>query len=289
FTVTLTPASSQTVTVAYGTSDGTATAGSDYTTTTGTLTFTPGATTRTIVVPVLGDTIDEANETFFVNLSTPVNATISTAQGTGTIVDNDAAPSIRISDVSVTEGNSGTTTATVNVTLSAASGQTVRVNYATANGTASSTDYVAASGTLTFAPGVTSLPINVSIVGDTLNEANETVNVNLSGATNATIADSQGVITITNDDPLPTVSIADASITEGNSGTQNVTPTPTLSTASGRSVSVNYATANGTATAGSDYTAKNGTVTFTAGNTTATITVSITGDRNVEPNETFLV
>ena len=131
----------------------------DYTATSGTLSFSPGATTRSINVTVLGDTRDEANETFAVNLSSPVNAAIATAQGIGTIVDNDAAPSIDISNVSVTEGNTGTKTASFAVTLSAVSGQTVTVNYATANGTATAgSDYVAAASTLTFAPGVTSQP-----------------------------------------------------------------------------------------------------------------------------------
>ena len=99
------------MTVAYATADGTATAGSDYTAASGTLTFAPGATTQTIAVTVLGDLLDEANETFTVNLSSPVNAVIAAAQGIGTIVDNnDPAPSIAISNVSVTEGNSGTKT-----------------------------------------------------------------------------------------------------------------------------------------------------------------------------------
>ena len=285
----MTPSIAQTVTVGYATANGTATSGSDYTATSGRC-FSPGATTRTFNVTVLPDTRDEPNETFAANLSSPVNAAIATAQGIGTIVDNDAAPSIAINNVSVTEGNSGTTTASLAVTLSAVSGQTVTVNYATANGTATAgSDYVAATDTLTFAPGVTSQSVVVTVNGDALNEANETVLVNLSTATNATIADSQGTLTLTNDDALPSITIGDESITEGNAGTKIVTLTLTLSAPSGRTVTVNYATANGTASAGSDYVAKSGTVTFAAGTTTASITVTINGDTNSESNQTFRV
>ncbi len=288
FTVTLTAPNAQTVTVGYATANGTATSGTDYTATSGTLTFSPGTTTRSINVTALGDLLDEANETFVVNLSNPVNAAIATAQGTGTIVDDDSPPSISIGDVSVTEGNTATKTASLNVTLSAASGRTVTVNYATANGTATvGSDYLAKTGTLTFAPGVTSQPVVVTVNGDALSEANETVLVALSGATNASISDSQGVLSITNDDAVPSITIGDASITEGNSGTKTVTLTLTLSALSGRIVTVNYATANGTASSGSDYASKSGTVTFSAG--TASITVTINGDNTRESNETFLV
>jgi DNA polymerase IIIc chi subunit len=198
--------SGQTVTVAYATTNGTATtADADYVAASGTLTFAPGVTTQPVNVTVNGDVKNEANETFTVNLSGPVNATVSDAQGTGTITNDDAMPSLSINDVSVTEGNSGTTTAGFTVSLSAASGQTVTVAYATADGTATTADgdYVAASGTLTFAPGVTTQPINVTVNGDTRNEANETFTVNLSGPVNAMVSDAQGTGTITNDDAVP--------------------------------------------------------------------------------------
>jgi hypothetical protein len=292
FRVTLTVAATQPVSVHYATADGTATAGADYTATSGTLTIPAGSTSGTITVPVLPDLIDEANETFTMNLSNAVNATITQAQGVGTINDNDPLPVLTINDVSVTEGNSGTQNAVFTVTLTGATARTVTVNYATANGSPAATagsDYVAKSGTLTFAPGVTTQTVSVVVNGDLLNEANETFFVNLSGATNASIGDSRGICTIIDDDPLPSVSINSVSLAEGNTGTRNMTFTLTLSAPSGRSVTVNYATADGTATAGSDYTAKSGTVTFSAGATSRTITVSINGDRTVEPNETFFV
>ena len=291
FVVTLVPAATQTVTVVYSTADGTATAVSDYTATTGTLTFAPGETAKQITVVVLGDTRDEPFETFFVNLGSPAGATLGDAQATGMIADNDATPSLRVYDVAVPEGTGGTTTASFSVRLSAASGQTVTVAYATSNSTAlAGIDYVATSGSLTFLPGETQKTVQVAVIGDTLDEANETYRVNLSGATNATIADSVAVGTITDDDDLPTVSIGDApSVIEGNTTSVYATFTVRLSAPSGRSVSVKWATANGTATSGSDYAAASGTLSFAAGVTEKTVRVRVIGDRVVEPDEYFLV
>ena len=193
FNVTLSVAASQTVTVGYSTADGTATAGSDYSAVSGTLTFPPGTTTRPISVPVIGDRIFEGNETFFVNLSAPVGATIADGQGVGTIIDDDP-PGLSVNDVTAVEG----TTAVFTVTLSPANpGQTVTVNYTTADGSAmAGSDYVLTSGTLTFPPGTTSRPISVGINADALVEGAETFSVNLSGAVNAAIADAQGIGTI---------------------------------------------------------------------------------------------
>ena len=293
FTVTLSAASSQTVTVQYATANGTATAGSDYTATSDTLTFTPGGTlTQTISVPVLGDTLDEADETFTVTLSSPTNATLADDQGVGTITDDDAAPTLSINDVTVTEGNTGITNASFTVTLSAVSDQTVTVQYAAANGTATAgSDYTATSGTLTFTPGGSlTQTVTVSVIGDTGCEPDETFTVNLTNPTNATLSDGQGVGTITNNDALPTLSVNDVSITEGNTGTTNAIFTAALNVFCGQTVTVQYATANGTATAGSDYTTTSGTLTFTPGGSlTQTITVPVIGDVVVEPNETFVV
>ncbi len=117
FTVTLSRASTSTVTVNYATANGTATvAGGDYLAKVGTLTFIPGQTSQTVTVDVIGDTNQEANETFFVNLSSPVGATLLDGQGLGTIL-NDDGPVLTINDVSKAEGNSGTTALTFTVTL----------------------------------------------------------------------------------------------------------------------------------------------------------------------------
>jgi hypothetical protein len=291
FTVTLSPASAQTVTVGYSTANGTASGGNDYVTTSGTLTFTPGQTSRTLVVLVNGDTLDEANETFVVNLGSPTNASLADGSATGTITDDDATPTLSIGDVTITEGNSGTSNAVFTVSLSAPSGQTVTVAYATANGTTSSSDYIATSGTLTFAPGTPTGTVTVPVTGDLQDEANETFLVNLSGAVNATIADAQAVGTITDNDAPPSITIGDVTVTEGNSGTVSAVFTVTLSPTSGQTVTVAYSTspAGGTATAGSDYVGTSGTLTFAPGSVTQTLTVVVNGDTTPEANETFIV
>jgi len=290
FTVSLSKASGRTVTVDYQTADSTTTAGSDYLPASGTLTFLPGTTSQKITVQVIGDTIDEDNEIYFVNLSNAIGATILDGQGQGTITDNDSAPSISINDVRVGEGNSGTTNAVFTASLSSASGKPITVAYATANGTATAgSDYLAASGTLTFAPGTVTQPISVTVIGDTLVEGDETVLVNLSKQTNSTIADKQGVGTIVDDELQTTISISDTTVPEGNAGPVDATFIVTLSAPSSQPVTVDYHTTDGTATAGSDYEAKSGTVTFPANSTTQIITIRTTGDTINEDNETFFV
>jgi len=203
FTVSLSePAGPGGVTFDIATANGTATAGVDYVANSLTAQTIPaGSSTYTFTVLVNGDTLNEPSETFFVNVTNVVNAVVADGQGVGTIVNDDPLPSLSINDVTVLEGDSGTTNAVFTVTLSAASGQTVSVNYATADGTATQpADYTSTSGTLTFTPGQTTQTITVPVVGETVPEANETFFVNLSGAVNATIADNQGVGTITNDD-----------------------------------------------------------------------------------------
>ncbi len=294
FTVSLSAGSSSSVTVAYATANGTATAGTDYVAKSGTLTFTSGVVQQTVTVTVNGDTTVEPGETFVVNLTSPTNAILSDAQGQGTITNDDSAPlpTLAIGDVTVTEGNSGTVNARFTVTLSAASASAVTVAYATADGTAGTgSDYVAKSGTLTFAAGTTQQLVDVTVNGDTTVESNETFFVNLSGPSGATIADGQGQGTITNDDsaPVGSLTVGDVSVTEGNSGTVNARFTVTLSGASSSAITVAYATANGTATAGTDYVAKSGTLTFAAGTTQQFVDVAVNGDTTVESNETFFV
>ncbi|MDQ1592641.1 MAG: hypothetical protein QOG71_3268 [Pyrinomonadaceae bacterium] len=203
FTVTLSPASDQTVTVDYATADGTATAPSDYIAhPTTQLSFAPGDTQKQFTVKVNGDTLFEPDEAFVVNLSNAsANATVSDNQGTGTITNDDGMPAISINDVFVAEPDTaGTTNATFTVTLSQASASPVTVTYQTADGTANAPDdYNAVAPTvLTFDPGQTSKNVSVTINADALAEGAETFTVNLSNpSSNATIADSSGTGTIT--------------------------------------------------------------------------------------------
>jgi len=298
FTVTLSQASSQSITLQYATANGAAVAGSDYTAVNGTLTFAPGETTRTISVPIVRDRVAELTEAFTLQLSVVSGATLTRPSVTGTILDDDdtsvpATPGVSIGNVSVSEGNSGTTTARFTIALSAAATGPVTVTYETANGTATAgSDYTTKTGTLTFAAGETSKTIDVLVTGDTTVESDETYLVRLTSATGATITTAQATGTIRNDDQTPvppTLSIGNVSLTEGSSGTTTARFTVALSTAATGPVTVTYQTANGTATAGSDYTAKSGTLTFAAGETSKTIDVLITGDTTVEADETFVV
>jgi hypothetical protein len=286
FTVTLGAASTNTVTASWATEPGTALAGTDYTTSSGTLTFAPGVTTQTLNVPVLGDTLDEANETFKVTLSNPVNAGISSATATGTISDDDPLPSISIGNVSLTEGNAGPVTASFTLSLSPVSGRAVAVGYASTNGSASAgSDYTAVSGILTLAAGQTQGTIDVTVLGDRIFEGNETFNLGLASPNNVTLGTATGVGTINNDDAQG-LSVDDVTAREG---LQNAAFTVTLSPAVASPVTVNYATANGTATAGSDYTSMSGTLTFAASETSKTLDVPVARDTSVEGAETFTV
>ena len=216
FTVSLSAANLQTVSVIYATSSGTATSGLDFTAGSGTVTFVPGVTTQTVNIAVTDDALDENDETFAVTLASPVNGTLGAAVGTGTITDNDAPPALSVAGVTVVEGNSGQANAVFAVTLSAMSGKTITVSYATANGTATAgVDYAAASGQVTFVPGVAQRSIAVAVNGDHLVEPSETFTVALSSPSNATIAVGQATGVITDDDTLPT-SVADTFSTSFN-------------------------------------------------------------------------
>jgi sugar lactone lactonase YvrE len=196
--------------VNYATTDGTATAGVDYTSATGTLTFAPGELSKTISIPIIGDNLYEgANETFNLTLSNPTGGAVLSAPNTAvvTIQEDDQKPYISLPFVfPVTEGNSGTKNVTLNVSLSNPTVQIVTVDFTTENGTAiAGSDYVATSGTLTFPSGTTSMPIQVTVNGDTDVEPDETFLVRLSNATNVSfISNSQQNVTIADDDsPAP--------------------------------------------------------------------------------------
>lgn len=196
---------------------------------------------------------------------------------------------ITTSNVSVTEGDAGTKQMTFTVQLERVDDRTVTVNYATVADTATpGVDYQNTSGTLTFGPGVTTQTINVTIIGDTLYEFDETFFLNLSGATNAVVApaSTQVVGTILNDDAAPVLAFNDVTVIEGLSDAEIVLQ---LSAPSGRVVTLNYATGGGTATPGADYTPVSGQLTFQPGETTKTIVVPVIRDAEVESDETFLV
>jgi hypothetical protein len=297
--VTLSAPSAQQVKVNYQTLDDMAVSNGDFQALNGTLTFSAGQTQKTVDITVNGDLLDELDETLYVTLSGAVNAFVAQGVALGTILDDDAQPSLSIDDVTLTEGNIGKKNATFTISLSTVSGIPVAVSYATVDGTAveagtassGQDDYDAASDIVFIPAGQSSVQISVPINGDTLTESLETFQVSLSAAQNATLADATGQCNISNDDALPTIAINDVAAPEGDAGNKAFTFTLTLSAASGGAVSVDFATANGTALSGQDYNADSGTVTFAPGQTTATLDVIVLGDTAVEghKDETFSV
>jgi hypothetical protein len=289
FVVSLTQPAVVPVTFNAATANVTAAAGSDYTATSRIgVTIPVGSTTATISVPVAGDIAVEGTETFKVTVNNVVGATLADGTAIGTIRNDDAL--LSIGDVAIVEGSSGTKAATFTVKLSTVSASPVTFNIATANNSAvAGSDYVArSSAAQTISPGASSMTFTVNVAGDAAVEANETFFVNVANVKGATVADAQAVGTIRNDDAA--LSIADASITEGQSNTKSLNFTVRLSAISAAQVSFNLATANKTAVAGSDYVA----LAFTgqsipAGTPSKAFAVVIKGDTAKEVNETFVV
>ena len=269
FTVTLAPTSSGTVTVNWATANAAAAAPSDYVAGSGSLSFAPGESSKTITVTVNGDTSSEPNETFFVNLSGAAGAPVSDAQGQGTITNDDAPPALTCPSAPVPPGGSYTTTV---------------------NAGSSATDWLAQ-----YTPGAPNSPwigqfhyvplprprtMTVTAPGTAGNYelrlfANDTFT--MIGSCTFQVAGA------------PALSIGDVTVTEGNAGSANASFTVTLFPAAPGTVTVNWATANGTATQPSDYVQALGTLTFTSGETTKTVMVAVNGDTTPEPNETFFV
>ncbi|MBK6725536.1 MAG: DUF4394 domain-containing protein [Acidobacteria bacterium] len=278
FTVTLSGQTASTVTVNYATSSGTATSGNDFTATSGILTFAANTSTltQTISVPTLNDLIFEGTENFNLTLSGPVNATITGVNpATGTIADNEGQPTLSVANT--TPGAEPGTANVFTVTLSGQTTAAVTVNYATSSGSATSgTDFTSASGTLTFAPNTTTLTQTVSVatLDDLVFEGAESLNLTLSAPTNATISGTNPELgTIADNETQPTLSVVNT-IPGAEPLTANVF-TVTLSGQTTAAVTVNYATSNGSATSGADFTATSGTLTFAANTATLTQTISV--------------
>ncbi|HYV14238.1 MAG TPA: Calx-beta domain-containing protein, partial [Pyrinomonadaceae bacterium] len=294
---------SGTTSVNFATSDGTAIAGSDYTATSGTLTFAPGETSKNISIPIINDNLFENGlETFNLTLSGPSGAAvlITPNSGTITIFDNEFRPTVSLPPtISITEGDTGTQNVAIDVTMSNPSVQTVTVDYSTSNLTATAgTDYAGLTGTVVIPPGSTSSKINIPINGDFAVEPNETFRVILSNPTNVTsLPNPVTVVTIVNDDATMQFNNAAVTVNEG-AGSVNVTVTRAGDTS--RVATVQYATtdtaglqnctvANGKASERCDYATAVGRVQFAIGETIKTFTIPIVDDAIVEGAETLTV
>jgi hypothetical protein len=293
-TVELDVASTDRITVDWVTGPGSALGDVDFVVSSGTVVFEPGELSKTITVEVIGDAEYEGDETFTVSLSNATGgATIDDGLGVVTIEDDDAAPALptlSIGDATVAEGDSGTTTVDLTITRNGDLSGASTVDWATQDGSASAgTDYLAASGTASFAAGENTVVVSITVYGDTDVEGDEDFTVFLSNATWATISDGTGLVTITNDDAAPTdptLDFDDVSTPEGDKKFF-LTVSVSLSAPAASTVTVDYATGGGTATAGIDYQASSGTLTFAPGETVATFTVRILSDKTPEDDETI--
>ncbi len=199
-----------------------------------------------------------------------------------------AAGPLSVADAAVSEGSGTGGTLVFTVSLARAGDQPVTVRYATTAGSATAgLDFTPVSGTLTFPPGAGAHTISVPVAGDALDEWDETVGLTLSSPAGTTIADATATGTIVDDDPLPALSVADASVTEGTGGSQAAVFTVSLTPASGRGVDVLAATSDWTALAGADYQATTVALHFAPGQTSQAVTVPIVTDALDEPWETF--
>jgi chitinase len=218
----------------------------------------------------------------------PLGTCIRTGASLADVGQNavETAPSISVDSPSVAEG-AGPLSFTVSI--DAAAGVDVNVDYATADGSAGAGDYTAQTGTATIPAGETSTTVDVPVLDDAIAEGSEDLTLTLSNEVHGTLGTASGTGTITDDDAVPAVSIADASVVEGNSGTTNLTFTVSLTGLSSSDVSVDYRTSDATASAPSDYVADAGTLTVPAGQTTGDVQVVVNGETAFEPNETLTV
>ncbi len=288
--MTLTAASGKPITVDYATVDGTATAGSDYVAATGTLSFAPGETTKTVAIDVNGDVTFEDDEELTVDLSGETNVQLADASATVTIANDDPLPGLSVDDVSIAEGDAGDATMSFTVSLANPSAFPVSVDVSTADGTATEPgDYDSVATTLVFAPGQLSLPVDLTVHGNTAFERDETLTVGLSNPSGGTVADGSGVGTIGNDDAAPVLDVAGVTRNEGDVGDATATFVITLTGSTDLAATVDVATADGTATAPADFAPLATTVTFAPGETTKTVDVMVHGESIFENDEDFSV
>jgi Calx-beta domain/Bacterial Ig domain len=291
-TATLNAASDEWVTLSYATTDGSADSPADYQETSGTITIAPGDTQASFVISTVDDSDNEPNETFSLVFGQPSGALLGSSSSYSiTILASDTPPpppAIHLSaSGSVTEGGS----VYVTLTIDPPSDQPVSVHYSTNDETATSpSDYNDTSGDISFAPYQTQASFTISTNDDSDPEPSETFSVSLDGATGADLAwPSSATITIlANDGYQPPRTIymdVGAPVTEG--GQANVTLT--IDPPSDQWASVHYATGDGTATSGSDYSGASGDVSFSPYQTQASFTVYAYDDSDPEPSETFSV
>jgi 6-phosphogluconolactonase (cycloisomerase 2 family) len=288
FVVRLSTPSPTPISVVYQTSDGSAVAGTDYVASSGSVSFPAGAVTQVLTVPVIGDTLDEPNESFLLILSAPTNVELGRSQATATILDDDVGGVVSIAPLRVLVGEKAGS-ARVAVTRSGGLASGVSVEYSTADGTATAgADYGAASGTLNFGAGETVKVVTIPIQDDSVAEGNETFGLALAAPVGGAHLGARPAvaITIVDDERAVQFSVAASPAQErSRQALLRVDRTGPLTGA----VDVDFTTADGTASAGADYVARSGTLHFPAGVPTALVRVVLIDDSVAEPDETFTV
>ncbi|MDX1744367.1 MAG: Calx-beta domain-containing protein [Halobacteriales archaeon] len=264
----------------------------DYDNVVGQLTFAGTAgETEQFTVETLDDLIFEGTETFIVSLNASKGRVDDGDTGIGTIRDNDTEPTVTLSaNPSSLEEDGSDSPSVVTATLSNPTVEDVTVSLGF-GGTASAGDDYTRSTTEIVIPALsTTGELEINALPDEVDETDETVVVSISSVANGTENGTQTqTITLLDDDAAPTLSIDDVTVSEGDAASLDAVFTVTLSAASERTVTVDYETVDGTATAGSEYTATSGTLTFPAGTMQQTISVPFSDDSVDEPDQTFTV
>lgn len=294
FFVTLNKPSTAPVGVNYSAVGDTATAGSDFSAASGLLSFGPGEVVKTVTVPILNDSAAELDEYFTIQLSNPSNGVLADASGLGTIAANDAppaaAPYVRARALATDESAA---LQVVVIELSAPSTNEVRINYdiqnATANYHSSVPDFQRVNGTLVFAPGVTAMTVAMPVINDSAAEAIEMAWVELDSPVNASVPQRLTPIFFFDNDAtagVPAVSVSDPVVDEaaGRATFMVWLNKPSIGT-----VTVDYATADETTSAGADYRAASGTLSFAPGEVVKTVSIDLVNDDAAERDEFFLL
>ncbi|MEA2240119.1 MAG: hypothetical protein QOC81_4843 [Thermoanaerobaculia bacterium] len=271
-----------TVSVQFATADLTAHAGERYVAQAGTVTFGPGEILKTIDIPLIDDHSYTGNDTFGITISNPAGATIGVASSVVvSIIDGDPIPvlSMTPSLLSVQEGDSGTIQIPITVTMTGVTSKQVSANWYYTD----PAGYGSTSGQLLFNPGETQKTFSVKYKANTTPEPNRTITAGFGELIGATAGTTTSITIV--DDDFATVSISDASVSE-SAGT--VTVRLNASKRSNKPVSVTYATSDASAVAGSDYTARSGTITFDQSTTVQTISIPILNDTIAEGTKSFV-
>ena len=271
-----------------------AAAGDDFTAKTGVVRFQPGQRTKSVRVVVNPDGVFEGGagttETMRLRITSATDARVADDLANGVITDDDRRPRITVADTYVVEGDAGSTVMRFTVRLSNASERTVSVDYDTQNGSATAgVDFTGASNTLTFAPGQTSLTVDVNVFNNLGSQGHRDFDLVLSDATQAAISVDRATGTIIDDESTPVLLLDDVTVTERDSGLRIRNVTVRLSHAGASAASVNFATQDGTAKVNTDYAQTSGTVTFAAGETSKAFRIGVVGDTARERTEAFSV